>query len=303
MCVCTDFNPPISPADVVYAVSALLTCPPAYGDSDVGGSRGPAGGSSGALPGGGAGAGAGAGAGSGAGAASAGEPAESGLTMESRTWRICFEQAYNALERWVTRCGSPLPPPPSPPRARTPCVCTHGLLLAFPGLDCLLGPMFILAGCTGRSLNCCLKASSTPCTFRFGGTRLPSVLPLLPSPSSGHAAARTATIGGCFPAARSLCVLARALQKAIVRLAPTLFARKGLWSTGYMRVLKIDEFTEVDQRLFTQPLALARLGRYLISMRKVQSDHTEHAHTHPTGAAHPRTVVYCGARVGTPFLV
>jgi hypothetical protein len=55
-----------------------------------------------------------------------------------------------------------------------------------------------------------------------------------------------------------------------VRLAPTLHARRGLWSAGFMRVLKIDEFTENDQRLFTQPLTLARLGRYLIDMHRVR---------------------------------
>ena len=55
-----------------------------------------------------------------------------------------------------------------------------------------------------------------------------------------------------------------------MRIAPTLHARRGLWSSGFMRVLKIDEFTENDQRLFTQPLALARLGRYLIDMHKVR---------------------------------
>jgi hypothetical protein len=67
-------------------------------------------------------------------------------------------------------------------------------------------------------------------------------------------------------------------QKAIVRLAPTLHARRGLWSAGFMRVLKIDEFTENDQRLFTQPLALARLGRYLIDMHQVGVLPPPHTH-------------------------
>ncbi len=59
------------------------------------------------------------------------------------------------------------------------------------------------------------------------------------------------------------------LQQAIVRLAPDLHGRKGLWSTGLMRVLRIDDLIDSDRALFTQPVALYRLGRYLIDMQKV----------------------------------
>jgi hypothetical protein len=60
------------------------------------------------------------------------------------------------------------------------------------------------------------------------------------------------------------------LQQAVVRLAPSLLARRGLWHVGLMRVLKVDDMPDGDQRLFTQPLALARLGRYIIDMHRVR---------------------------------
>lgn len=164
----TDYNPPVSAADVVYAVTALLTCPKTLADAEESLARSSTTGSAG----GGAGAGPGAGAGAGGGSGAASDVPASGLTTVSTSWRACFDEAYSCLARFST-----------------------GLL--------------------------------------FEGIK--------------HA---------------------MHLQKAIVRLAPTLHARRGLWSAGFMRVLKIDEFTENDQRLFTQPLALARLGRYLIDMHQ-----------------------------------
>ena len=55
-----------------------------------------------------------------------------------------------------------------------------------------------------------------------------------------------------------------------MRLAPDLHGRKSLWSTGLMRVLRIDDMIESDRAVFTQPLALCRLGRYLIEMHRVR---------------------------------
>ena len=60
------------------------------------------------------------------------------------------------------------------------------------------------------------------------------------------------------------------MQKAIVRLAPELLARDSLWSTGFMRVLRIDDLNDAERLLFTQPMALARLGRYVIDIERAR---------------------------------
>jgi hypothetical protein len=86
----TDFLPPVCAADVVHAVTALLTCPKHATMSSSSSSSHVAGGS----PSGGAGAG---NAGDGGGDA---VPA-SALTTVATTWRQCFDEAYRALARYV----------------------------------------------------------------------------------------------------------------------------------------------------------------------------------------------------------
>ncbi len=129
-----------------------------------------------------------------------------------------------------------------------------------------------LCTCTGCTLRCCLRASSTQCSFKYA----PGLCPIVPVIRVLHLHLdwpRHCLLNVC----RVWLCLWVGVQRAIVRLAPTLHARRGLWSSGFMRVLKIDEFTENDQKLFTQPLVLARLGRYLIEMHRVRAIASQHA--------------------------
>jgi hypothetical protein len=94
-----DYNPPVSAADVVYAVTALLTCPKTLADAEESLARSSTTGSAG----GGAGAGPGAGAGAGGGSGAASDVPASGLTTVSTSWRACFDEAYSCLARCVNR--------------------------------------------------------------------------------------------------------------------------------------------------------------------------------------------------------
>ena len=81
----TDYNPPVSAADVVHAVTALLTCPKAALDDDGHGGAG-----SGSAT-----------AGSGDGGDGGATAAASGLAVARTAWRANFDEAYNSLARWV----------------------------------------------------------------------------------------------------------------------------------------------------------------------------------------------------------
>ena len=68
--------------------------------------------------------------------------------------------------------------------------------------------------------------------------------------------------------------LAKLLQQAVVAKATMVMEKDMVTYHGRFRSLVLDSMSENDHNLFTQPLALARLARFIINAHKAQGDWT-----------------------------
>ena len=63
-------------------------------------------------------------------------------------------------------------------------------------------------------------------------------------------------------------------QAAIARVAPLLHKTpNAILLRGRFRVVRVTEVSDYDARLFSQPLALAKLGQFLVDMYRVRQYH------------------------------
>lgn len=63
--------------------------------------------------------------------------------------------------------------------------------------------------------------------------------------------------------------LAMDLQRAVVQHGTALLAKNVVTNVSHFRYVTVTNLVGVDAHIFTQPMALARLGRFLVDAKRV----------------------------------